>query len=435
MNTQRCGRRILPLVFCVAASLAPAFGTDVTVGCPGGIGGQFTSINDALNSLDQFGPHTITVSGTCTENLLIHDRDGIAMFAAAGQTATIVNAAAPPQIVIQFFRARRMSLNGFVVQGGTDGVLVNEDSDVNIQNSTMQNNSGDGFVVQEGASADIENSTFQQNGGSGITAAAHSTLTLATFPTQRIRSTSNGYTGINVDGSFLQVNFGTVTIEHNAGPAILVTGGRLLIFGDGNLYQDNGEGVDLFNGSSALFFGQNLIRNNGAVGLQVDGSSADFLGGTLQNGTPDGTVIEGHTLLGANITGSSEVTFNGAHKIHNNGSSGGDPEFLSGIRISRSSTTLEGGTQVANNVGPGILADFSSGLEIIPDVSILQNGQGGIHLLHMSVAELAGPSLIIQSISCDSTSLLFGNLSGDIIDCKNAEPATSAVHPTRGLRH
>jgi hypothetical protein len=76
----------------LAVWLCPARATDVAVGCAGGIGGQFSSINDALNSLDQFGPHTIMVSGTCTENLFIHDRNGITIFAARGQTATVANA-------------------------------------------------------------------------------------------------------------------------------------------------------------------------------------------------------------------------------------------------------------------------------------------------------------------------------------------------------
>jgi hypothetical protein len=50
--------------------------------------------------------------------------------------------------VIQFFRARRMLLSGLIVQGGSEGVLVNEDSDALIQNCTMQGNLGDGFGVQ-----------------------------------------------------------------------------------------------------------------------------------------------------------------------------------------------------------------------------------------------------------------------------------------------
>jgi hypothetical protein len=425
---------LLPLFLMVW--LCSARATDVTVGCPGGIGGQFSSINDALNSLDQFGPHLITVSGTCTENLFIHDRNGIVITAPAGQSATVANASNPPAIVIQFYRARRMLLIGLTVQGGSDGVVVNEDSDAIIQNCTMQGNLGDGFRVQVGASAGIENSIFQNNAGNGLTASANATLTLATSPQQRIQIRKNQRAGINVDGSYLQINFGTVTSENNGGAGIFASGGRLEIFGDnpttpnGNLYQRNHDGIDIFNGATALFFGQNLVRNNGIVGLQVDGSTADFLGGSLPDGTPDGIVIEGHSLLGVNVTGSSEVSFFGVHKVQNNGSPGGDPSFLSGLRVSRSSATIAGGIHIMYNVGPGVLADFKSGLEIDPNVSVAGNGGAGVRLLHLSAGEItARSSTSIQSVSCDDTSLVFGELGGIRTNCRNEEPSSLATSP------
>lgn len=415
--------------------LCTAQANEVTVGCPGGIGGQFSSINDALNSLDQFGPHTITVSGTCTENLFIHDRNGITMIAAAGQKATVANAANPPAIVIQFFRARRMLLYGLTVQGGSDGVLVNEDSDALIQNCTMQGNSGDGLGVQQGASATIENSIFRNNGGNGVSANSNATVTLATSPQQRIHMSNNHFAGINVDGSYLQINFGTVTSENNGGAEIFASGGRLEIFGDnpttnGNLFQHNHDGIDIFNGTAALFFGQNIIRENGFVGLQVDGSTTDFIPGSLPDGTPDGVVVEGHSLLGVNVTGSSEVSLYGTHKVQNNGSAGGDPNFLSGVRVSRSSTTIGGGIRIVHNVGPGVLADFKSGLEIDPEASVAGNGEGGVRLLHLSAADITARSTtFLQSISCDDSSILFGDLGGIHTNCKNEESSSQGASP------
>lgn len=301
MNYQkRIGALLVTLSIPLFASTA--FATDVTVGCAGGQPGQFATITAALNSLDTFGPHTITVTGTCNESLFIADRDGVSITAPVGQTAT-VNASSPSDIVIQFLRARRMLLRGLVIQGGSSGVIVNFGSDAFIQNCTIQNNSGSGLRSQQNASLVVENSTLQKNGGSGLTVGADSNVTLSTFPTQRIHINDNGFAGIEVDGSYLQVNFGTVTIENNARSAILADGGRLLIFGDspeatGDLFQNNGDGIDLFNGTRATFFGHNTIRNNGSVGLQVDGSSLQVFGGTLPNGSPDGMLVEGHSILG-----------------------------------------------------------------------------------------------------------------------------------------
>jgi hypothetical protein len=216
---------------------------------------------------------------------------------------------------------------------------------------------------------------------------------------------------------------------------MVATGGRLLIFGgksttSGNLYQNNHDGVDIFNGATALFFGPNIVRNNGVVGLQVDGSTADFSGGRLADGTPTGTVIEGHSLLGVNVTGSSEVSFYGAHKVQNNGNPGGDPNFLSGVRVSRSSTTISGGTHIVHNVGPGVLADFKSGLEIDSSVSVTGNGEGGVRLLHMSAGEITSrSSTFIQSIFCDDTSLLFGDLGRIQTNCRNEESSSQPTSP------
>jgi hypothetical protein len=181
-------------------------------------------------------------------------------------------------------------------------------------------------------------------------------------------------------GSYLQINFGKVTSENNGGPGIFTTGGRLLIFGDnpttpnGNLHQNNHDGIDMFNGATALFFGHNVVRNNGVVGLQVDGSTADFLGGSLPDGTPDGIVIEGHSLLGVNVTGSSEVSFFGAHKVQN--SPGRRPEFPVVCESQPFVDAIAGGVHIVHNVGPGVLADFKSCLEIDSNVSVAGNGQG-----------------------------------------------------------
>ena len=61
------------LLFLTATSYAAA----VTVGCPGGSPGDYPSINAALAALDFVGPHTVTVSGTCTETVVLTDRERI----------------------------------------------------------------------------------------------------------------------------------------------------------------------------------------------------------------------------------------------------------------------------------------------------------------------------------------------------------------------
>ena len=60
--------------------------------CPGGGPGVYPSINAALSALDSQGPNSITVAGTCTENIYLDKRERLVIQAAPGQTATIVAA-------------------------------------------------------------------------------------------------------------------------------------------------------------------------------------------------------------------------------------------------------------------------------------------------------------------------------------------------------
>ncbi len=287
--------------------LLPCMGraANLQVVCPGGGPGAYSSINAALSAIDPHGPNTITVSGTCVENIFIFQHERLTIQAAPGQTATII-AADPSNIVLQTFESTGILLIGLLFQGGSTGVLLNQGSNVTMVNCTMQQNSGDGLDMQMASTLVMENSTLQDNQGNGMSVGVGSNATMATNPNERIRVLRNGGDGIDVDGSFFQVNFGTLDVENNAGAAIFQTGGRLLIFdggvGGGNLFQGNGEGIDVFNAGSAQFFGKNTIRNNGDVGLQILGSSVAFNGRFLPDGTLRATVIEGHATVGVNVS-------------------------------------------------------------------------------------------------------------------------------------
>ena len=55
-------------VIALGVVLVPqARAADVTVNCPPFTGGDYPSIQAALDALDLVGPHTITVKGTCQE--------------------------------------------------------------------------------------------------------------------------------------------------------------------------------------------------------------------------------------------------------------------------------------------------------------------------------------------------------------------------------
>src|SRR5262249_45823639 len=155
------------------------------------------------------------------------------------------------------------------------------------------------------------------NGGNGLFVGAETNATLSTLPGETILFSGNAGNGVDVDAGYLQVNFGAIRVEHNAGAAMFVANGQLLMFGGdgsapGSVFQNNGEGIDLTDTSSARFFGGNVIQNNREVGLQVvAGSSAEFFAWTLANGTIVGATIQGHSGPGVNVVRSSAATFNG----------------------------------------------------------------------------------------------------------------------------
>ncbi len=120
-------------------SLTRAGATNINVDCTGATSGAFTSITAALNSLPSNSPtepNIITVTGPCTENVVMADRLRTTIQAPPGQTTTLKAADASGR-VLTISEAVGITLFGFVLQGGETGVLVDHGSQVNILNCTI----------------------------------------------------------------------------------------------------------------------------------------------------------------------------------------------------------------------------------------------------------------------------------------------------------
>jgi hypothetical protein len=417
---------LLLLFFPLTAAAA-----NVTVDCGAG-----ESINGALASLDTVGPHTITVTGTCTEAVNLNLRNQVTIQAPVGQTATI-QANNPSVNVIVISSSRRIVLNRLVIRGGRNGVTINMGSDVNIHDSTIAENSAVGILFTQ-STLTIDSSTIRNNGLAGLGAQAGSLGTVGgPSASQQVLITGNG-TGVTVLEGFVQFN-GNFTVENNVNVGFDVAGGRLNLAGTQagvvNLIRSNGVGaINLRNAATGFFLGKTVIQNNNANGIVVtNGSNLTMNQTVLPDSTVLSTVIEGHTIAGLTLAQQSQAAIGGEHKIRNNGASSETclSTVCGGIRVfSGSQLTLRGGAEVSNNIGPGINVEHNSALLIVIPIVISGNSEEGIRqLIHASTSIIpqtptpAPGTNNISSVVCDDSSIIAGDLLGiGKVSCKVVKP-------------
>lgn len=417
--------RLFALVLLAASGASAA---NVTVICPGGGPGAYSSINAALSTLDPIGPHTITVSGTCNENVALTQRDRLTIQAVAGQYATIENAAAPSATTLYIAGSHSIFLDHLIIGGGAPAMYVSVSSgDIHMQNCIVQNSLGDGLDIDGESALFVENSTIKNNAGAGVFISNLSTLGLGTYPAQRILITGNGFGGVGngpdglaIDGSNVQVNFGVLTVDGNQGAGISMDGGRLQLFGgeaedSPGVIQNNNTGLRMNDAASATLWAAIQIHNNGSTGISVNGaSSITFISLTDSKGRDTVTTVDGHSIVGLTLSQSSSAQIYGPHIIRNNGSANAGTG--GGVSLARASLTIGGGTSVSSNVGTGIFGDANSSIVLGSSASVTNNTSTGIWLRHMSLVGLTAPVTVQgnggANIACDSRSLAYGQLAG-----------------------
>lgn len=186
------------------------------------------------------------------------------------------------------------------------------------------------------------------------------------------------------------------------------------------------------NGNSIAYFQASRIRNNGAAGIDLSSQGANTVSllGDATAGGPLSNIIEGNGQFGINAGVSGVVDFGGSNIVRNNGGSsaasahGGVHVFRTSALSARKAST-GAGTEFSGNVGPAILAEVNSSVSL-DGANIHDNTQQGVLVRTQSVLELAGSNVFsgngISDITCDSWSLLTGDLTGiSKIDCKNID--------------
>jgi hypothetical protein len=354
-----------------------AFAGNAVVDCSGVIPGAFTTIHDALASLPAAGPNSISVSGTCHENVVMFGRTDLSIF--GNPTATVLPGNANGHL-LAIAGSQRVGIQNITFDGGR-GALINDNSRVDLTNVTIQNSLGIGLTSIDSL-VHIADSTVKASARSGISIGGGTFYVDSADTGTTV--TANGRTGISVLTGHLILN-----------------GGDEVTPGTENVISNNaGVGVAVANSAEADINGDNrIIGNQGAFGLEVIHTSTVIM--------TDGT-ISSNAGIGVHCGETSHCEWAGITKIDSNGKGG--------IEITdHSDAYLDGGIDISGNTGVGVLVDLSSLLNSLGRNTINNNTDDGIVVNTMSVLKFAANDTITGNgnlaLECNNNSMVSGDIS------------------------
>ena len=108
---------------------------------------------------------TLSVTGTCNENLVIPEETVRVVLDGQGKATINGPDTSNPTIVIN---GRGITIKGFTVTGGRDGIVVSRGGQAVIGSNTIQGTGRFGVQVNQTSFAVIVNNTIQNNGHNGI---------------------------------------------------------------------------------------------------------------------------------------------------------------------------------------------------------------------------------------------------------------------------
>jgi len=368
------------LFTCLLAVLLPvsrAFAADAVVDCSGATPGALTTITAALASLPAAGPNSISVIGTCHENVVMFGRTDLTIF--GNPTATVVPGNANGHL-LAISGSQRIGIQNITFDGGR-GAIVNDNSRVDLTSITIQNSLGIGLTSIDSL-VHIADSTVKGSTRSGISVGGGTFYVDSDVTGTTV--TNNGRTGISVLTGHLILN-----------------GGDGVTPGTENVISNNtGVGVAVANNAEADISGDNrIIGNQGVFGLEVIHTSTVIMS--------DGT-ISSNAGIGVHCGETSHCEWAGAAKIDSNGKGG--------IEITdHSDAYLDGGIDISGNTGAGVLVDLSSLLNSLGGNTINNNTDDGIVLNTLSVLKFAANDTITGNgklaLECNNNSMVSGDIS------------------------
>ncbi|HZU34095.1 MAG TPA: right-handed parallel beta-helix repeat-containing protein [Candidatus Angelobacter sp.] len=342
------------------------------VDCSGITPGAFTSLNSAIFASPDHT--TFQVSGTCTENITIQNRNDLNFF--GNPTATIQSPDASREVLV-ISSSRSISFNSNItLKGGIGTVMVNS------------------------ANIRFLGVNVQDSGQFGLTS-TDSVVHLA-----NVSVTGSARTGIVVSGGSFYLD-GSVNVGSNgrlgisAGPAAHLS----MIDGNGpNIISHNGlAGIQIFGTSQADLSGDNEITNNNTTntpsmfGMLVQSNT----GLTMNNGA-----ISSNSGVGVVCDLHSHCQLSGTHI---------DSNTAGGLQITEHSMGILGSSDISNNTGAGILVEQGSSLSTGGDTIANNTGDGLIlntlSSLKFFTADTITASVGNLTLNCNNGSIVDGDVS------------------------
>jgi len=210
---------------------------------------------------------TLLVSGTCKENLVIHEE--VVRVTLDGQGKATINAPDATKHTITV-RGRGITIKGFTITGGRHGLMVNDGGQATIDGNTVQGVRR-GILLTSNSSARIRNNTIQNNRSSGIAVANSSFARIGN------NTTKNNRSGILiVYSSAALVGVFRAVADRTASPNIIENNER--------------NGIMVRSSSSARIVG-NTIRNNKRAGILVNQASSQIASNKIDGNGRNGIMI------------------------------------------------------------------------------------------------------------------------------------------------
>ena len=272
--------RILALILVAAIGVAGQYAraANLTVNCD-----RKETIHKAvklLASSNPQGPNTITVVGSCRDNIVVQSMDRLSLVAKNG--ASITDRSNGTLAVVNIADSHSVTLQGFTINGGAGGVQCGTASICYLTGNTIQDAAGVGVAVGGGSHAFLESNVVQNNGASGSVVSDFSQM----FSSNDVFQ-GNPTAGVDVRSAYFTASnssFLNNTVGVRAG---LSTVGLV----GGSITGSGADGMILRGNSTAAFFGP-AITGNGGNGVHLeDGSFAGFVAANV-TGNLSGTDVD-----------------------------------------------------------------------------------------------------------------------------------------------